>query len=73
KKPLAEELLFGRLKKGGAVYVVLEDGELAFSFVEPKPPLRNGGGKGGKGGKGGSGGAGDKSGGPAGKVTELVH
>jgi ATP-dependent Clp protease ATP-binding subunit ClpA len=70
KKPLAEELLFGRLKKGGAVNVVLEDGELAFSFIEPKPPLRKGGGKGGK---GSSKGAGDKSGGPAGKVTELVH
>ncbi len=47
KKPLAEELLFGRLTKGGLVQVVVEDGELKLS-IEPagaprltsrKPPL----------------------------------
>jgi ATP-dependent Clp protease ATP-binding subunit ClpA len=37
KKPLAEELLFGKLAKGGMVRVVMEDGALAFSFTPPKP------------------------------------
>jgi ATP-dependent Clp protease ATP-binding subunit ClpA len=38
KKPLAEELLFGRLSKGGAVRVVLnKDGNgLSFDYAEPK-------------------------------------
>ncbi|RVT96685.1 ATP-dependent Clp protease ATP-binding subunit ClpA [Rhodovarius crocodyli] len=35
KKPLAEELLFGKLVKGGAVKVGLKDGELSFEFIEP--------------------------------------
>jgi ATP-dependent Clp protease ATP-binding subunit ClpA len=30
KKPLADEILFGRLVKGGHVKVVLRDGKLAF-------------------------------------------
>jgi ATP-dependent Clp protease ATP-binding subunit ClpA len=34
KKPLAEELLFGRLVKGGAVKVALKDGKLEFDIVE---------------------------------------
>ncbi len=34
KKPLAEELLFGRLVKGGSVKVALKDGELDFEYVE---------------------------------------
>jgi ATP-dependent Clp protease ATP-binding subunit ClpA len=33
KKPLAEELLFGRLAKGGLVQVTVEDGKLAFTFA----------------------------------------
>ncbi|MCX7932483.1 MAG: ATP-dependent Clp protease ATP-binding subunit ClpA [Rhodovarius sp.] len=43
KKPLADELLFGRLTKGGSVKVGLKDGELTFDIVEnpvaalPKP------------------------------------
>ena len=43
KKPLAEELLFGRLAKGGAVKVGLADGALTFDIKEapvaalPKP------------------------------------
>ncbi|MCX7374159.1 MAG: ATP-dependent Clp protease ATP-binding subunit ClpA [Alphaproteobacteria bacterium] len=43
KKPLAEELLFGKLVKGGAVRVGFKDGELTFEVVEtpvaalPKP------------------------------------
>jgi ATP-dependent Clp protease ATP-binding subunit ClpA len=38
KKPLAEELLFGRLSKGGAVRVVLnkEGTGLSFDYAEPK-------------------------------------
>jgi len=38
KKPLAEELLFGRLTKGGAVKVGLKDGALTFDVVEAAPP-----------------------------------
>ncbi|NJD05962.1 MAG: ATP-dependent Clp protease ATP-binding subunit ClpA [Methylococcaceae bacterium] len=33
KKPLAEELLFGRLADGGMVRISVEDGKLAFSIV----------------------------------------
>ena len=42
KKPLAEELLFGRLVKGGSVKVSLRDGKLAFDYVEASaapPPI----------------------------------
>lgn len=35
KKPLAEELLFGKLVKGGAVKVSLKDGALVFDISEP--------------------------------------
>ncbi|MGH6671823.1 MAG: ATP-dependent Clp protease ATP-binding subunit ClpA [Xanthobacteraceae bacterium] len=40
KKPLAEEVLFGRLKDGGAVKVVLreEDGEKKLGFEYPEVP-----------------------------------
>ena len=38
KKPLAEELLFGRLVKGGAVKVTLKDKKLDFEFVEANVP-----------------------------------
>ena len=34
KKPLAEELLFGKLVKGGSVKVTLKDGKLDFDIVE---------------------------------------
>jgi ATP-dependent Clp protease ATP-binding subunit ClpA len=34
KKPLAEELLFGKLAKGGVVKVRVEDGKLAFEIIE---------------------------------------
>jgi ATP-dependent Clp protease ATP-binding subunit ClpA len=38
KKPLAEELLFGRLAKGGIVRIrVGEDGKLAFEFLATAP------------------------------------
>ena len=40
KKPLAEELLFGKLAKGGAVRVGKKDDELTFEFIEaPLPAL----------------------------------
>jgi ATP-dependent Clp protease ATP-binding subunit ClpA len=47
KKPLAEELLFGKLSKGGIVKVDTKDGALALEILEPekrkisknKPPL----------------------------------
>lgn len=38
KKPLAEELLFGKLAKGGAVKVGLRDGSLSFEYIEAAPP-----------------------------------
>ncbi len=38
KKPLAEELLFGKLARGGAVKVTLKEGALAFEFIEATPP-----------------------------------
>jgi ATP-dependent Clp protease ATP-binding subunit ClpA len=50
KKPLAEELLFGKLVKGGAVKVTLKDGKLDFEIVEaalpalPKPEVEEEGG-----------------------------
>ncbi|MFO1154387.1 MAG: ATP-dependent Clp protease ATP-binding subunit ClpA [Rhodospirillales bacterium] len=39
KKPLAEELLFGKLEKGGIVRVSIDDGKPAFSFLDPTPPV----------------------------------
>jgi ATP-dependent Clp protease ATP-binding subunit ClpA len=39
KKPLAEELLFGKLAKGGLVRVVAEGGELKL-VIEPAATLR---------------------------------
>ena len=38
KKPLAEELLFGKLAKGGIVSVEVEDEKLVFKYTEPKGP-----------------------------------
>ncbi len=38
KKPLAEELLFGKLVKGGSVKVTLKDGKLDFDIVEAVTP-----------------------------------
>ena len=35
KKPLADDILFGRLTKGGHVKVVLTDGKIAFDIAEP--------------------------------------
>ena len=33
KRPLADELLFGRLAKGGKVYVTIADGQPVFHIV----------------------------------------
>lgn len=38
KKPLAEELLFGKLVKGGSVKVTLKDDKLAFEIIEASVP-----------------------------------
>ena len=38
KKPLAEELLFGKLTKGGSVKVGMKDGALSFDVIEAAPP-----------------------------------
>mgnify|MGYP006269454415 FL=1 len=38
KKPLADELLFGRLAKGGTVRVKVENGKLGFDFGASAPP-----------------------------------
>lgn len=38
KKPLAEELLFGKLAKGGLVQVGVKGGKLDLRFEEPKTP-----------------------------------
>jgi ATP-dependent Clp protease ATP-binding subunit ClpA len=42
KKPLAEELLFGRLAKGGVVKIVVADGKLVFTVIEGHvvPPVK---------------------------------
>ncbi|MBT3307443.1 MAG: ATP-dependent Clp protease ATP-binding subunit ClpA, partial [Alphaproteobacteria bacterium] len=48
KKPLADELLFGKLAKGGQVIIEVVDGALSFEFqAKEKPPRpgKNGGGK----------------------------
>jgi len=37
KKPLADEVLFGKLAKGGTVKVTVEDGELAFAITKATP------------------------------------
>ncbi|HEY5379054.1 MAG TPA: ATP-dependent Clp protease ATP-binding subunit ClpA, partial [Pseudolabrys sp.] len=37
KKPLAEELLFGSLVRGGVVHLAVKEGELAFTFTEAPP------------------------------------
>ncbi len=36
KKPMAEELLFGKLVKGGEAHLTVEDGELVIEYREPE-------------------------------------
>ena len=38
KKPLAEELLFGRLSKGGLVRLDVKDDKIVFDYPDVKPP-----------------------------------
>ncbi len=38
KKPLAEELLFGKLERGGVVQVKIENGKPAFDYPDPNEP-----------------------------------
>ena len=38
KKPLAEELLFGKLVKGGVVMVAVRDGAIVLDIQEPAKP-----------------------------------
>ena len=40
KTPLADELLFGKLAKGGMVSVGVEDGKLCFAYVEAPPKIK---------------------------------
>ncbi len=40
KKPLADDILFGRLSRGGHVKVVLKDGKIAFEFEESGAPAK---------------------------------
>ncbi|MEE2980622.1 MAG: ATP-dependent Clp protease ATP-binding subunit ClpA [Pseudomonadota bacterium] len=40
KKPLADELLFGRLAKGGRVTVGISDGAFTFTFADRPPPKK---------------------------------
>lgn len=42
KKPLAEELLFGKLTKGGVVRVGIKDGELDLKLSGPDKPRISG-------------------------------
>jgi ATP-dependent Clp protease ATP-binding subunit ClpA len=39
KKPLAEELLFGKLAKGGSVKVTMKEAKLDFEFTEATVPV----------------------------------
>ncbi len=71
KKPLAEELLFGKLKKGGVVRVVLgKDDTLDFEFIEPSPPSTKSK-KGSKGDGGPDDGGGDGPSSPTGSVPPV--
>ncbi len=42
KKPLAEELLFGKLAKGGVIKVGLKDGKLDLKIEQPQKPRLSG-------------------------------
>ena len=50
KKPLADELLFGKLVKGGHVLITVSDGKLAFDLTEESAASKRKPGKGGRGG-----------------------
>ncbi len=48
KKPLADELLFGKLEKGGHVVITLVDGKLSFDVTEEPSAPKGGPNKGGR-------------------------
>ena len=70
KTPLADELLFGSLAKGGLVQVRVADGKLAFEYVAAPPKSRKKKDTGEDDG-GGEGGGGEGEGGE--EVPELVE
>ncbi len=41
KKPLAEEVLFGKLAKGGSVTIGVDGDELSFTYGSPKPKAKS--------------------------------
>jgi len=41
KKPLADELLFGKLAGGGLVRVTIKDRKPSFEYLEPEPPRKS--------------------------------
>jgi ATP-dependent Clp protease ATP-binding subunit ClpA len=43
KRPLSEEILFGKLENGGKVKVMIRDGELAFEFIAVPEKVVSGG------------------------------
>src|SRR6202167_1358070 len=45
QQPLADELLFGHLAKGGVVQVKVAEGKLAFTYIEAPPPQPRSSGK----------------------------
>ncbi len=57
KRPLADELLFGKLKDGGTVRVIVQEKDgatgLGFEFLDPPAPKKQTGGRGGATGQGG--------------------
>ena len=73
KKPLAEELLFGTLTKGGTVRITLQDGKLGFEYIAPKRPPPKGGPAGKGGGSDDHNKPGSPSNGSGSKIPALVH
>ena len=69
KKPLADELLFGTLVKGGKVVVDVENGQLSFNFF---PKVKPSNGEPSKSGKANDGRHGPEASGD-GKIPELVN
>ncbi|MDP6691818.1 MAG: ATP-dependent Clp protease ATP-binding subunit ClpA [Alphaproteobacteria bacterium] len=71
KKPLADELLFGKLAKGGQVVIDVAEGKLTFTFEAKEKRSKGGGGKGDGNGERGGGPADPET--PSGdKIPELV-
>jgi ATP-dependent Clp protease ATP-binding subunit ClpA len=41
KRPMSEEVLFGKLENGGRVTVDVKDGDVVFEYEEPVRPLKS--------------------------------